>query len=214
MLHVRHLFRFIALTAFLGFAAAASAQTIIDDWTNIKAPPAPELTTVTVDPKTTALLMLDFLDKNCTPNPRCVASLPLAQKLLAAARDNGLTVIHTNFPGGEILPQVARKDAEPLVTSFLDKFMLTSKDGNKDTGLDKILKDKGIKTVIVVGSAANGAVLYTATSAFFHGYQTIIPVDGMSGRNPYVEQEVAYNFVSAPLMGGKVILTRVDMIKY
>ncbi len=52
--------------------------------------------------------------------------------------------------------------------------MATSKDGNQDTGLDKILKDKGIKTVIVVGSAANGAVLNTATSAFFHGYQTIV----------------------------------------
>src|SRR5271169_5595703 len=183
MLHVRHLFRFIALTAFLGFAAAASAQTIIDDWTNIKAPPAPELTTVTVDPQTTALLMLDFLDKNCTPNPRCVASLPRAQKLLEAARAKGLTVIFTAFPGGSVLPEVARKESEPLVTAFLDKFMRTSKDGSQDTGLDKMLKDKGIKTVILVGSAANGAVLFTTTSAFFHGYQTVVPVDGMSGKN-------------------------------
>jgi nicotinamidase-related amidase len=68
--------------------------------------------------------------------------------------------------------------------------------------------------VIVVGSAANGAVLNTATSAFFHGYQTIVPVDGMSGKNPYVEQEVVYNFVSTPVMGGKVTLTRIDMIKF
>jgi nicotinamidase-related amidase len=214
MLYVRRLLPFIALAACLDFATAASAQTIIEDWPNIKAPPAPELTAVTVDPKTTAVLMTDFLDKNCAPNPRCVASLPNAQKLLAAARDNGLAVIHTNFPEGTILPEVARKDAEPLITAGLDKFTLTSKDGSQDTGLDKILKDKGIKTVIVVGSAANGAVLYTATSAFLHGYQTIVPVDGISGRNSYVEQEVVYNFVSAPLIGGKVVLTRVDMIKY
>ena len=214
MLRARHLLPFIALAAFLDFAAAAAAQTIIDDWSNIKAPPAPELTSVTVDPKTTALLMLDFLNKNCTPNPRCVASLPIAQKLLAAARENGLTVVHTNFTGGDISPEVARKDTEPLITASVDKFVLTSKDGSQDTGLDKILKDKGVKTVIVVGSAANGAVLYTASSAVFRGYQTIVPVDGMSGKNAYVEQEVAYNFVSAPVIGGKVILTRVDMIKY
>jgi hypothetical protein len=35
--------------------------------------------------------------------------------------------------------------------------------GNKDTGLEKILKDKGITTVIAV--AANGAVLYTSSAA-------------------------------------------------
>jgi nicotinamidase-related amidase len=215
MLRIRHLLPPAVLAAFLGFTGAAPAQTIIDEWPSINAPPAPELTAVTVDPQTTALLMLDFLKQNCAPNPRCVASLPKAQNLLAAARANGLTIIYSVYPGGgDILPEVARKETEPLVTAVLDKFMLTNKDGKQDTGLNKILKDKGIKTVIVVGSAANGAVLYTATSAFFHGYQTIIPVDGMSGRSPYVEQEVVYNFVSTPVMGGKVILTRIDMIKF
>ncbi len=41
--------------------ASSSAQTIVDEWTNVKAPPAPVLKDVTVDPKTTALLMLDFV---------------------------------------------------------------------------------------------------------------------------------------------------------
>jgi nicotinamidase-related amidase len=214
MSRLRSLFAFAALAAVLVYAAPAPAETIIDEWQSVKAPPPPALTTVTVDPKTTALLMLDFLNKNCTPNPRCVASLPNVQKLLAAARGSGLTVVYSNFPSGDVLPEVARKDTEPLVTAFFDKFTLTNKDGSQDTGLDKILKDKGIKTVIVVGSAANGAVLNTTTSAFFHGYQTIVPVDGMSGNNPYIEQEVVYNFVSAPIMGGKVILTRIDMIKF
>jgi nicotinamidase-related amidase len=215
MLRMHRLLPIVGLATALVYAAPAPAQTIIDEWSSIKVPPAPELTPVTVDPQNTALLMLDFLHQNCAPNPRCTASLPKAKELLEAARAKGATVIYTAYPGGgDILPEVARKESEPLVTAFLDKFLLTNKDGSHDTGLDKMLKDKGIKTVIVVGSAANGAVLYTATSAFFHGYQTIIPVDGMSGRNSYVEQEVVYNFVSAPVMGGKVILTRTDMIKY
>jgi nicotinamidase-related amidase len=215
MLRSRFPLSFAALIAVLVYGSPSSAQTVIDEWPSIKAPPAPELTAVTVDPQTTALLMLDFLKQNCAPNPRCVASLPKVQKLLAAARAKGLTIIYSAYPGGgDILPEVARKESEPLVTAVLDKFMLTNKDGNKDTGLDKILKDKGIKTVVVVGSAANGAVIYTATSAFFHGYQTIIPVDGMSGSSSYIEQEVVYNFVSTPVMGGKVILTRIDMIQF
>jgi nicotinamidase-related amidase len=204
-----------ALIAVLIYGSPSSAQTIIDEWPSIKAPPAPELKAFTVDPATTALLMLDFLKQNCAPNPRCVASLPKAQKLLAAARAKGLTIIHSAYPGGgDILPEVARMESEPLITSILDKFTFTNKDGSKDTGLDKMLKDKGIKAVIVVGSAANGAVFHTATSAFFHGYQTIIPVDGMSGASAYVEQATVQNFISTPVMGGKVILTRVDMIQF
>jgi nicotinamidase-related amidase len=209
MFRSRHLLPLAMLATVLVPAAPSLAQTIIDEWPSVKAPSAPELTPVTTDPKTTALLMLDFLKQNCAPNPRCVASLPKVQKLLAAARAKDVTVIYSLFPGpviGDTLPEVAPKGTEPVVTAFLNKF-----DG---TDLDKILKDKGIKTVIVVGTAANGAVLYTGTSAFFHKYQTIIAVDGASGSTPYIEQYSVYNFVSAPVMGGKVILTRTDMINF
>jgi nicotinamidase-related amidase len=209
MFRLRYLLPLVALAVVSVYAAPSRAQSIVDEWQSAQAPPAPQLTDVTVDPKTTALLMLDFLKQNCGPNPRCIASLPKVQKLLAAARAKDLTVIYSLFPGpviGDTLPEVAPKGNEPVVTAFLDKF--------EGTDLDKILKDKGIKTVIVVGSAANGAVLYTGTSAFFHKYQTIIAVDGVSGKTPYIDQYSIYNFISAPVMGGKVTLTRTDMIKF
>ena len=99
-----------------------------------------------------------------------------------------------------------------MVAAFVDKFML----GNKDTGLEKILKDKGITTVIAVGTAANGAVLYTSSAAALRGFNVIVPVDGMSavGQNIYVEQYVAYNFTSAPIISPKITLTSIDMIKF
>jgi len=50
-----------ALLAVLIYAAPAPAQTIIDEWSSIKVPPAPELKTVTVEPKTTALLVMDLI---------------------------------------------------------------------------------------------------------------------------------------------------------
>src|SRR5450759_1021809 len=59
MLRFCHLSPLAVLAAFLGFAAPLHAQSIIDEWPSVQAPPAPELTSVTVDPKTTALLMLD-----------------------------------------------------------------------------------------------------------------------------------------------------------
>ncbi|HET7191910.1 MAG TPA: isochorismatase family protein [Pseudolabrys sp.] len=211
MLRLRHLMPLVGLAAavFYAMPTPASAQTIIDEWSSVKAPPAPALTSVTVDPKTTALLMLDFLKQNCGSNPRCVATLPKAQKLLAAARAKNMTIIYSVFPGpviGDTLPEVAPKGTEPVVTSFFNKFL--------DPNLDKVLKDKGIKTVILMGAASDGAVLYTGTEAFFRHYQTIIAVDAIAGATPYVDQFTVYQFTVAPVMAGKIILTRTDMIKF
>ncbi|MCK4300442.1 MAG: hypothetical protein KAX80_12950, partial [Planctomycetes bacterium] len=55
---------------------------------DVEVPPAPELQSLSVDPKTTALLILDIQNRNCNAErrPRCVASLPGIQDLLAKAR--------------------------------------------------------------------------------------------------------------------------------
>ena len=89
----RHLM-FAAAAMMLGLAAApAMAEDILDSWATVKAPPAPAVKAVTLDPKTTALLMLDFLKPNCGVRPRCVATLPAAEQLLNAARAAKATVI-------------------------------------------------------------------------------------------------------------------------
>jgi nicotinamidase-related amidase len=212
MFRMRYLFAFAALGAVLGATAPVSAGTIIDEWSSVQAPPAPKLVDVTVDAKTTALLVLDLIKQTCNNErrPRCIASLPQEKKILAEARAHGLLVVYSVIPGpatiADTLPEVAPKGDEPIVKAALDKFA--------GTDLDKILKDKGIKSVILIGTSANGAILNTGTAAFFHGYQTIIPVDGLSGDNAYVEQFVVYDFASAPVMGGKIVLTRIDMIKF
>ncbi len=61
-------------------------------WGSVKVPPPPELKDVTVDPKTTALLLLDFNKQTCNAErrPRCVASIPKMKKLLDYARAKGI----------------------------------------------------------------------------------------------------------------------------
>src|ERR1700753_1537622 len=86
----------IALVAAATIAAApAFAGNVIDDWASIKTPPAPQLKAVTVDPKTTALLMLDFMNQNCGKRPACVASIPAMKKLLGEARAANATVVYS-----------------------------------------------------------------------------------------------------------------------
>jgi len=188
---------------------SAQARTIVDDWAEVKAPPAPELKPVKADPKDTALLVLDILRQNCTPRPRCVASVPKIQGLVERARLAGVPVIYTVVSGQavtDVLPEVAPRAGEPSVASGPDKFM--------NTDLDKILKDKGIKTVIVTGTAAEGAVLNTAAGAALRGYKVIVPVDGMSSTTPYAEQYTAWHLTNSPRVGAQGTLTRIDMIAF
>ena len=152
MFKIRHLLPLAALAAVLGYAVPSSAETIIDEWATVKAPSPPELKSATLDPKTTAILVVDMLKQTCNEQrrPRCVAAIPKIEKLLAAARANGVAVIYSLFPSpspatfpnpviGDYVPALAPKGDEPVVTAYVDKFML----GDKDTGLQKILKDKG-----------------------------------------------------------------------
>ena len=208
MLRIRYLLPLAMLAALLGFAAPSHAQTIIDEWSSIKTPPAPELKPVNVDPKTTAVLVLDFLNQNCGHRQRCLATIPAMKKLLAEAHTKGVTVIYSFWStAADVIKDVAPADKEPTVVSQLpDKFL------NSD--LDKILKDRGITTVIVNGTAAQGAVLYTGSEAALRGYKVIVPVDGMSSDDAYPEQFTAWLMANGPGFGARVTLTRIDMIKF
>jgi nicotinamidase-related amidase len=213
MFRIRDLLAVAALAVASVYAAPAPAQTIIDEWSSVKAPPAPELKPVTLDAKTTAVLVMDFVKQTCNPRPRCIESIPRIEKLLAAARSRAVMLVYTtvpNVPMADTLPAVAPKGDEPVIAAAVNKFNFAG----KDTGLEKMLKDKGITSVIAIGTAANGAVLYTASEAALRGFNVIVPVDGMSGSNAYIDQYVAYNFTSAPVIAPKITLTSIDMIKF
>lgn len=221
MFRMRHLLPLAAVAALLSYAVPSSAETIIDEWANVKVPPPPELKSATLDPKTTAILVIDIIKQTCNEQrrPRCVAAVPKIEKLLAAARASGVTVIYSLFPSpspatfpspviGDYVPALAPKGNEPVVTAFVDKFML----GDKDTGLQKILKDKGIKTLVPVGVASHNGVLFTSVMAALRGFNVVVPVDGMAGNNAYEDQATAYILTSSIVY--KVTLTSLDMIKF
>ena len=190
---------------------SARAETIIDEWASVQAPPPPALKPVTIDRKTTALLVLDFNQQTCNPQrrPRCIASIPKVKSLLTAARAAGVPVIYSLGGGGkpaDIATELAPAANEPVVSSGVDKFM--------NTDLEKILKEKGATTVIVVGTAAHGAVLYTASGAAMRGMKVIVPVDGVSAEATYMEQYVAWHLVNVPVISPAMTLTTIENVKF
>lgn len=183
-------------------------QTIIDQWTTVPVPPAPELKPVTADPKTTALLILDMQTALCK-YPRSMASIARIAKLSQLARDKGMLVVYSLTSSGQpadIVPELTPLPADPIVKASVDKFY--------NTALAKILEDHGVHTVIITGTAANGAVLYTATGAAVRGYQVVVPVDGMSASDLYAEQYTAWHMLNSPGTRNRVTLSKVDLITF
>jgi len=187
------------------------SENIIDEWNMVKVPPSPEIKPITIDPKTTALLLLDFNKQTCNPQrrPRCIASIPKVKNLLAEARTKGVLVVYSLTAGAtpdDIAKELAPKEGDPIVTSGPDKFF--------GTDLEKILKEKNIKTVIITGTAAHGAVMYTASGAALRGMKVIVPVDGLSAETLYPEQYTVWHLINAPRISNQVAISRIDMISF
>lgn len=200
-----------SLLAWSAFGAVpAGAQTIIDEWPGVKIPPPPELKPVKADPKTTAFLVLDLLKQSCNEKrPRCVATLPKVAKFLGEARAHNMPVVYSLTSGHtikDVVDQVAPKGEEPTVTASADKFI--------GTDLEKILKDRGVTTVIIVGTTAQGAVLYTASHAAFLGLKVVVPVEGSTATDAFAELAAAWTLANAPGVSAATTLTSFDKISW
>jgi nicotinamidase-related amidase len=199
-----------------------SAADILDDWGTVKAPPKPELKAVTLDSKTTALLIIDIGKGNCGVRPRCVATLPSIKKLHDQARAAGVMVWYTVGDAAE-LPEYFGVGFTPRAGEFTsrcsdkvkppcqagpDKFM--------GSDLEARLKAKGIKTVIVCGTSAQGVGIGTGSGAAQRGYKVIYPIDCVSAEDPYNEQYAAWHmFKGGPaIVVGATTVTRTSMIKF
>jgi nicotinamidase-related amidase len=191
-----------------------SNQDIITEWANVKLPPVPELKPVTVDPRTTALLVLDMMKANCGVRPRCLATVATVRKLLDQARAHNMMVVF-NLTGAGKVEDMVDVSLAPRAGEFMvkgsggaDKFV--------NSNLDAGLKEKGIKTVIVTGTSAQGAVGGTTNGAAQRGFKAIVPVDGMSAEDAFNELYAIWHIAK----GGPVNLTsnatvtRSDLIKF
>lgn len=206
---VTKFFSVIATGVVLLAAPSLRAGTVIEDWSQVKPPPAVEVKSVTVNATDTAFLVLDIEERTCNAEqrPRCVESAPRIGAFLAKARAAGMPVVHSLTSKGTpetILPPAKPLPDEPIVKSTVDKFF--------NTELESILKKLGVTTVIITGTTAEGAVLHTATGASMRGLNVIVPVDGMSAGTLYAEQYTAWHMVNAPGTRARATLSTLGSI--
>lgn len=169
----------------------------------VEAPEHPVEASVAVDPKTTALIVVDMQNDFVKAGgalvvPTAAQTIPSIQVLLALARGHGLPVFYTQdthergdieFPiwgqhvlrgswGWRIVDELAPAAGERVIEKL-------RYDGFFGTPLDHELRLKKIDTVIVSGTVANICVLHTAGSAALRGYNVILPVDAISAITPF-----------------------------
>jgi len=199
----------------VAFAVSPTAADVISDWNTAVIPPPPELKEVTVDPATTALLFLDMMKVNCSARPRCVAIIPNLKKLHEQARAHNMVVWYSLVgsngkatPDDVADPAIKPRDGEWYRQQGTDKFLGST--------LDPVLKEAGIKTVIICGNSFQGATVGTAQEAAQRGYKIIVPVDCSAGEDEYHEQYAAYHLAKGSWVGvtSNVTLTRSAMIKF
>jgi nicotinamidase-related amidase len=196
-------------------ALPASAADITAEWASVKTPPAPELKQVTVDPRTTGLFVFDLMKTNCGERPRCASTVPSVKRLIDAARAHNMQIFYTLVgndptPNGMVDPSLAPRPGEYIVKN--------ARGANKWYGsdLEAGVKAKGITSVIITGTSAQGAVAGSSQGATERGFKAIVPVDGMSAEDAFNEQYAAYHLAKGgpAALVMNVTVTRSDLIKY
>jgi nicotinamidase-related amidase len=214
-------FRTVLLTSGLALAlcgGAAQAQTTSKPMQTLQMPALPDPVRVALNPATTALLVLDYVEPICDRQPKCKGGmLPAMTPFMAQARKAGVVVAY-----GTREPNMSKWVAEVAPASGDIRIVNTAQDRFYNTDLDKALKAKGITTIIMVGWKVSGSVAYTSVGATVRGYTVVIPVDTTTATTDY-ETAIGFyqilnqgngNLTNVPLKPKAPTLSRTDMIAF
>jgi nicotinamidase-related amidase len=183
---------------------------------------------VKLDPLSTALVVVDMQVDFVSPKgklcvPEAKKTIPAIRLLIDRARKAKVTIIFTQdwhraddpefiiWPshavggtrGARVIPQL-----KPLPKDyFIPK---RTYDAFFGTDLDILLRQKGIRNLVITGTVANICVLHTAGSARLRGYKIFVPADAISALNPF-DQAAALRQVSFLYQG---TITRSAGIKF
>jgi nicotinamidase-related amidase len=178
-------------------------------------PNRPEPKPITLDAKTTAILVLDLSSRCHDAKQVCSKLMPAMGEFLEKARAASVPIIFTvsasakGTPLGDVASPLKRKEGEPVIyPDAFDKFV-----GGE---LQAFLKEKGAKTLVVTGSSTNGGVLYTVTTATRTlRYNVVMPMDGVNANTRYEQEYSIHQFTVLPGEANKLFqFTNLSLITF
>jgi hypothetical protein len=184
----------------------------------LQMPALPDPVRVTLNPASTALLILDFIEPICNSQPKCKGEmLPAVTPFFARARQAGVAMAYGTREQNmsKWLPEVAPVPGDIKIAN-------TAQDRFYNTDLDKALKAKGVTTIIMVGWKVSGSIAYTSVGATLRDYTVVIPADTTTAATDY-ETTIGFyqilnqgngNLSNQPLKPRAPTLSRTDMITF
>ncbi len=187
-------------------------------------------TSLSLNPSTSALIMVDmqndfahpdgFYGRYELPIPGFDCgpvrdAIPAMQKLLHAARETGMFVVHTQIGHESFLNRTSRprkviaksfsvepgrpphlvpgtwgaetlQDLEPVEGEYiLRKYNYSAFYG---TPLEQVLRRQGVDTVVIGGTVTYACVLHTAFDAQVRDFDVVVPSDGVGSWVPDLQQ--------------------------
>jgi len=143
-----------------------------------------------------AIIVIDMLEEfvhGRLKSPDAEKIVPIIKNVIDKAHEKDIPVIHVidqHFPVDHELKiwgehaLIGSKEA-----SIVEELRPSSKDyvlykrsysGFRDTGLDMLLRDLGVDTVVLTGIHTHICVLHTAWDAFYYGYNIVIVKDAVA----------------------------------
>src|SRR3989454_4423874 len=178
-------------------------------------PNRPQPQPVGLESKPTGILVLDLINRCNDPKEVCFQLMEPLGEFLERARRSSVSILYTisaaakETPLGEVAKPLKRRDAEPvLYPDAFDKFM----DGELQIQLNRV----GCRSLVIVGSATNFAVLYTATTAArIYRYDVVIPLDGVNAKRQYEQEYAIHQMTILPASAHKQFrFTKLRMIEF
>ncbi|MEQ1902503.1 MAG: isochorismatase family protein, partial [Devosia sp.] len=156
-------------------------------------PAMPAPAHITLNSKTTALMMLDYVEHISAIQPKIRnLILPPMVPFMQRVRNAGLVVAYGTREQNMThwLKEVAPVDGDiKIVSSAQDRFY--------NTDLDNLLKAKSITTLIMVGWKISGSITYTSVGAMIRDYTVVVPVDTTTATTDYETAIGFYNVLNS-----------------
>lgn len=184
----------------------------------VQMPVMPDPARITLEAKTAALMVLDFVEDISATQPKIKGQmLPVMIPFMQRVRKAGLVVAYGTRAQNMAhwLKEVAPNEGDLKIASMAqDRFY--------NTDLDKLLKAKRVTTLIMVGWKISGSVTYTSVGAMIRDYTVVVPVDTTAAATDYETAIGFYNVLNSgnanlanePLKPKSVTLSRTDLIAF
>ena len=208
----------LVLAFYSGTAEAQQNARAVGKMVTLQMPAIPEPARVTLDPKTTALMVLDYVEPICNAQPSCKDKmLPAMTPFMERVRKAGLTVAYGTRERNmsKWLKEVAPAPGDIKIAN-------TAQDRFYNTDLEKELKAKGINTLVMAGWKVSGSMAYTSVGAMIRNFTVVVPVDTTAAATDF-ETTIGFyellnggnaNLANQPLKPNSTTLSRTDLITF